>query len=74
MNLLVHKESVNIDEIQKTKMNSEALRIVREFQKQYRETIPHTDPTKYQWNIRQASTDEGVLKAQNYNQGSLSIL
>ena len=74
MNNDLNKSEVSVKEANERKHNSDAIRIVRDFQKQYRETIPHTQSEKYQWTVNPPSITEGTLRQQSYVQGFQSIL
>ncbi|GEM_PF-5056343 len=58
---------------QSERNQSDALRIVREFQKQYRQTNSDGQSSKYQWTTNPGSATEGVLRQRNYFQDSQSI-
>ena len=54
--------------------NSDAIKIVREFQKKYRETIPQKPQEAYKWNVNPPAVNEGSLTQKNYFQDSQSAL
>lgn len=73
MKKVLGTKKVSVNELNSQKYHSDALRIVREFQREYRETIPHKPTERYEWTANPPSVTEGALKQKNYAQDSQSI-
>lgn len=71
MNGQFKKQSNNLRKARELEKSSDAIRVVREFQKKHRENIPVKENIYNQWQINPSSAVEGMLKQKNYGSGSL---
>ena len=71
MNEQFKKQTNNLRKARELEKNSDAIRIVREFQKKYRENMPVKENVYNQWQINPSSVAEGMLRQKNYGSGSL---
>ena len=67
MDKLVQKGNKNVFS------KDDPLKTVREFQRKYRNTIPHHKNLEYKWETNPPSS-VGEVKQRNYSEGSQSIL
>jgi len=65
------KQSNNLRKARELEKNSDAIRIVREFQKKYRENIPAKENIYSRWRTNPSSVAEGTLRQKSYESGSL---